>query len=429
MRILAIHPLSLRFAGYPYISEKARGLAEHGVEMAVLAPIDSGQTMVDGNRPFFRHIPIEFENGWVARSVKREVMRFDPDILHVWTPRGMPSRVGLELMVATGAKLVVNYEDPEHHHFDTTNGAFKCADSLAFMDKPFVAPEDVEAFLIRLNWHWVFESFRDPYSSSFLHPLFFALLNQAAAGFTAVCRPWIEVLHQRFRKPTLLMPHAVDFAKTTGADEIERDIRAELGISQNAFILLRAGIIYAFVNDLDVMLAGFADFVARHPNSILLMCGHDYQHEHTLESIKRLGIGDQVRWLGFLDAKTYTALLAAADVALCPGYPDDYNRFRLAGKIVEYMISGKAMICYATGIGEDLVNGRDALLLDEYTPERVCEHMNRLAEDEGLRRAMGANARKLAEQWFDIKTLSGRLRDFYQLIAGPSGSGSETSLV
>src|SRR5262245_63427811 len=58
--------------------------------------------------------------------------------------------------------------------------------------------------------------------------------------------------------------------------------------------------------------------------------------------------------------------------------------FRLAGKIVEYMLAGRAMVCYASGIGEDLVDGRDALLLDPYTPETVERQLLRARSEEHM---------------------------------------------
>ena len=141
------------------------------------------------------------------------------------------------------------------------------------------------------------------------------------------------------------------------------------------------------------MLEGYAAFLRTHPEARLVMCGHNYQEGRIATALERFGITDKVRWLGFLEAPEYQALLYAADVTLCPGYPDEYNRFRLAGKIVEYMIAGRPMICYASGIGEDLVDGRDALLLDPYTPEQVERQLTRAADPNCAARSGPARTR------------------------------------
>lgn len=419
MRVTFVYHAGLRYVGHKYLAEKITGLQRLGIECQMVAPHEGEQRFPDGSTPQYELVPIRFERGWCARSVKRAVNRFDPDIIHVWNPRSMLSRVALELMVGTGARLVVNYEDPEHFHFDAVTGPFKEAHRLGSLDQAFPTAADVEAFVSQLNWHWILETLPHPSSSDFLHPVFFALVNQLAAGFTGIWTPWVKLLSQRFRKPTELAPHAVDLDRWTLPATSPED-RSAFGLGAEDFILLRAGVVYHGLHDIENMLAGFADLVKSRPHCRLVLTGFDHQQEHTASLIRRLGVEKQVLRLNVLGDEDYRRILALADVGLCPGYPDDYNRYRLAGKIVEYMLAGKPMICYATGIGEDLTHGENALLLDEYTPERMCEHMLALADDSDLRRRLGAAARKQAEQWFDVRTAAKTLSAFYeQLVANP----------
>ncbi len=240
---------------------------------------------------------------------------------------------------------------------------------LAPLEKANPTPDDIGRFLRDMPWDWVLGTLRAPFATPFLHPLFFGLLNQSAAGFTGIWTPWVDLLAKRFERPSLLMPLAVDMARHQPPSPAAiAQARASLGLAPDALLLLRAGVLYAFVDDQEPMLEGFAAFLHTHPEARLVMCGHNYQEGRIAAALERFGIAKKVRWLGFLDAPDYAALLHAADITLCPGFPDEYNRFRLAGKIVEYMIAGRPMICYASGIGEDLVDGRDALLLDPYTP-------------------------------------------------------------
>ena len=323
----------------------------------------------------------------MTREARRAITRFEPDVIHVWTPRALPSRIALEARVATGADVVVNYEDPEHLHFEQAEGPFRSRDILAPLEKANPTPDDIGRFLRDMPWDWVLGTLRTPFATPFLHPLFFGLLNQSAAGFTGIWKPWVDLLATRFERPSLLMPLAVDLARlqAPSAEAIAQS-RASLSVGPDTLLLLRAGVLYSFVDDQTPMLEGYAAFLRTHPDARLVMCGHNYQEGRIATALERFGIAQKVRWLGFLDAPDYAALLHAADVTLCPGYPDEYNRFRLAGKIVEYMIAGRPMICYASGIGEDLVDGRDALLLDPYTPEQ-----GRAAADP--RRRSGAAAR------------------------------------
>ena len=428
MKIVIVYQSGFRYAGHDHIDLKVRELAKYGDTVAIVARYDEQPARYpDGSTPPYETIPIRFERGWTARSVKRRVARFDPDLIHVWSPRNLVSRIALELTIGTGAKLVVNYDDPEHFHFDTYSGFTKKRAFLDHLDKAIVGPEDIEQFFAGLNWRWILEKFSDPYGMPFLHPLFFGPLNQLASGFTAIVRPWVEVLQQRFRKPALLMPLAVDFAKLPAPTASPEETRARLGIDPDVFVFLRSGVIYDCVNDQPNMLAGFADLLKHHPKSILLLCGLDFRPDDTAAVIRRLGIEDNVRWLGFLNADEYLSTIAMADAVLCPGFPDEYNRFRLAGKYAEYLTRGKPIIGYASGIGEELVHGRDALLLSEYTPESVCECMLALVRDPQLRSELGRNAQRKARELFDVVPLAKRMHDFYSQIVQPADDSPETA--
>ena len=413
MRIVAVHQLGLANASHIYVDEYARALAHYGDEITLVAPHEGELRLLNGRKPFYDVIGVHFNGGWLDREVKRRVCQLNPDIIHVWSPRELASRVALELFVATGAPLVVNYEDPEHLYFEAASGPLKSEQILRHFDKPFVTSTDVEGFVSELNWHVVLENLTKIDKFAFLHPLFFGLLNRCASGFTGICRQWVELLRQRFRKPTLWMPLAVDFARLEQHRTGTSNVRRELDIADDAFLMLQTGTVYPFGNSIDVTLYGVADFVRRHSNSVFVLCGYNHQAERTKELVRELGLQAHVRLLGFLDTERYHGLLAEADVALCPGFPDDFNRYRIAAKIVEYMILGKPMICYGSGIGEDLVDGQDALLLVPFTPEHLAEQLTRAFEDPELRTRLGANARLRAREWFDVHPLAKRMHDFY----------------
>jgi glycosyltransferase involved in cell wall biosynthesis len=414
MKILLVHPLGLGFGAYKYIDQLARTLAGMGDTVKVLAPHDGNDRLLNDREPAFEFIPLAFDGPFVAREVKRQVTKFAPDIVHVWTPRALPSRVGLEMMLATGAKLIVNYEDPEHYHFDTMNGPVKSAQVLRHIDKAVITPGDVEAFVRELNWHWIFNTLNDPQATAFLHPLFFALVNHAAAGFTAIWHSWERVLADRFHKPVLVLPYAVDFDNLTEPDESIAETRRKLDVPADTLLILRSGTIYAMVQDQEIMFAGYAAFIRKHPDSLLLLAGVDIDPSKTDRMIERHGLQDHVRRLGVVRGTPYANLLQAADITLCPGYPDEYNRFRLAMKIIDYMTAGKPMICYGSGIGEDLQHESDALLLSEYTPDEVCHMLSRLAMDGALRASLGRAARQRAEEWFDVRQRAATLHAFYE---------------
>ena len=423
MRLLIVHPLDIAYSSYQYINALVHELKSLDIETAVLAPHDVKSVLPNGEIPSFQVIPMIFNEALLSRETKKTINAFNPDIVHAWNPREMVARAALEAVIGTGAKLVVNYEDPELFHFDTLMGPVKSSHVLRHVDKAFVTAQDIEAFVNEINWHWVVKNWQaPPHSGRFIHPLFFSMLNHMASGFTGIWRPWVQLLRDRFCKPTLLMPYSVDFV--TRPLSVKGDtlsIRAKLSIPQDTTLFLRTGMIYAIVNDQETLFAAFAKYLKQRTNGILVLCGSDGDPTATTAMIEKYGLTKHVRRPGFLDEDEYKALLDAADVFLCPGYPDDYNRYRLAMKIIEYLVLGKPMICYASGIGEDLVHGRDALLLDEYTPERFCKLMIQLGDDPALRNTLSRNARARAEEWLDVRKLAPQVTDFYKgLLRAPS---------
>ena len=97
----------------------------------------------------------------MTREARRAITRFEPDLIHVWTPRALPSRIALEARVATGADVIVNYEDPEHLHFEQAEGPFRSRDVLAPLEKANPTPDDIGRFLRDMPWDWVLGTLRD----------------------------------------------------------------------------------------------------------------------------------------------------------------------------------------------------------------------------------------------------------------------------
>ncbi len=430
MKLLIVHPLYTQWPPYiPLVDEKVRAMVRAGHDVLVLCEQAGAPVLFDGREAACPVFGYAFDkNGLIERSLKKRMVDFEPDLIHVWTPRSLPSRVGLELAVATGAKLAVNYEDPDPLHFGTTTGAFNGQSWIERFEQPGMTPGMIEEFLASMNWSWFLKTIQDPKPSEFLHPLYYLLLNYVAVGFSGICRRWVARLEHAYHKPVVHLPHSIDFKRTLSPKQDKAAIRREFGLASDALVLLRSGTVYSWVDDQEYMLLGFKAFLKDWPNTQLLLAGVDLKNEGTRieQRIASLGLCDHVRWMGFLNHEKYCKLLSISDIALCPGFADAYNRFRLATKIVDYMAAAIPMLCYAVGIGEELEHGRDAMLLDPYTPEQVRHCLDILARDAELRCYMGQQARVLAEQWFDTEKVGRRLVGFYKRLLEPDSDESDS---
>src|SRR5262249_25652325 len=104
-------------------------------------------------------------------------------------------------------------------------------------------------------------------------------------------------------------------------------------------------------------------------------------------------LSDGVIELGPVPWREIPNYLALADAFVQPGPPDDFNRYRLPSKLPEFLAMGRPVVLPHCNIGNDLVDGENALLLEEGTALEIADRVERLIDDPGLRRRLGAPVR------------------------------------
>ena len=114
-------------------------------------------------------------------------------------------------------------------------------------------------------------------------------------------------------------------------------------------------------------------------------------------------------------------LLDACDILVAPHVPlaDGSEFFGSPTKIFEYMAMGKGIVASRLGqIGEVLVDGETALLVEPGDVSELREAIVKLIEDEGMRRSLGARARETAEREHTWLHNAQRVLNEYQSLTG-----------
>src|SRR4029079_18728725 len=109
----------------------------------------------------------------------------------------------------------------------------------------------------------------------------------------------------------------------------------------------------------------------------------------------------RVIFTGAVGHKRVPGLLDACDILVAPHVPlaDGSEFFGSPTKIFEYMAMGKGIVASRLGqIGEVLVDGETALLVEPGDVEELKAAILKLVEDAELRRRLGTNARAAAEK-------------------------------
>ena len=72
--------------------------------------------------------------------------------------------------------------------------------------------------------------------------------------------------------------------------------------------------------------------------------------------------------------------LALADAYVQPGAPDEFNRYRLPSKLPEFLSMGRPVILPACNLGNELVDGEEALLLREGSALEIAARIENLLD-------------------------------------------------
>lgn len=197
-------------------------------------------------------------------------------------------------------------------------------------------------------------------------------------------------------------------------------VRAELGYGPNDFLLVHMGTVCKRKGQLVSSRA-----LARLANEVilpgerewkLLMVGARYIRQHEIDYIadcqrvlSDAGVADLATVLDV--RKNVLPFYLAADVVLCPSLNEV-----LPLVICEAMAFERPVIASRIdGIPEALSHGEEGFLIPPSDPSALYEAINRLAQDDDLRKRMGAAGRQRVLRQFSFKTMSTNYRDTIRL--------------
>ena len=149
----------------------------------------------------------------------------------------------------------------------------------------------------------------------------------------------------------------------------------------------------------------FAELVSRNEayksKVSLLLIGEGKTFPKVKRILKRTRIEDCVKCVGSICFEEVPSYLAACDILAAPHVcnKDGSNFFGSPTKLFEYMAMGKAIAASDLGqMSEILRNGENALLFEPGNVKDMSDKLELLIRDTGLRKKLGQNARKDAEE-------------------------------
>lgn len=162
--------------------------------------------------------------------------------------------------------------------------------------------------------------------------------------------------------------------------------------SRSSITILYVGRLYAAQKGLESLVRA----VALLPRSISVQvrfAGEDWGGAGLIRSLAaRLGVRDRIVLLGKLDRPSLLGEYARADVFVLPSL---FEPFGIV--LLEAMAAGLPIVATRVGgIPEIVSEGRSGLLVEPGEPAQLAEGIQRLCQDERLRRSMGKEGREIA---------------------------------
>lgn len=386
----------------------------HEVLLLLCGSMDTASVLPKAPKYVVREV--QFEEGLLAPPLAELIATFAPEIIHLWTPRHLPARVGLEAWSVSDARLVIHYEDDEEYILSEvgSNCAF-ARDDLALYQflrgETFDDAPELERHADSLNLEFLRQTVVDPYSWRWIHPLVTPVVEKLASGFTSISPAYGRFLSERSTQPIRTLYPGVDLERFIGLGR-DRQLERELGI-EGRTVFLYSGSIAAF-HDFTAFLEGLPAVVKDYPEVVVVQLGHNYIPHLTGPLLEKLGLTDHVVFAGPIPHSDMPRYLGLADVFLAVAALNRFNAHRLPSKIPEYMAIGRPILLSDTGAANELEDGAEVLKITGDSAEEIELAYRRALDLRSAWCSMGRRLRDKAKEIFDWKRNTENLVSYYE---------------
>lgn len=194
------------------------------------------------------------------------------------------------------------------------------------------------------------------------------------------------------------------------------DVRQKLGISPDRKVLLYVGRI-AKEKNMGTLFEAAQAAIAQDPRLMLLLVGDGPYREPCAELARRLGIGDRVRFVGFVPREEVDRYYAAADLFVFPSMTETQGL--VVGEAMAYGLP--AVVVQGGGAGAAVEDGVTGLLVRNDASEMATAIGDLLADDRRYADFSAAAARSV--RGYTASEMTDRVLDVYrEVLKGAAGN-------
>lgn len=392
----------------------ANCLADRGHDVLFLlnGEQETGELMAEP--PRYRLQQVGFKGGLLDARTREVVDRHDADIIHLWTPRHLPARVGLEAWAATGGRLLIHYEDDEEfilRHFGG-NERFGCDDLglYRFFWQRRPDPEALYEHATAMDLEFLRQTMLEPDAWSWLHPVVSPVVEKLAEAYTSISLAYRDDVLSKRDQPVEILYPGVDMERFSSTGR-STELRRELGLADRT-VLLYSGAI-ATIHDFTSYVNALPALCAEYPEVVVVQVGRNHIPELMSHKVRDLRLEDHLLLTGSVPHHRMPEYLALADAYLAPVRADDFNAHRLPSKIPEYMAMGRPMLVVDHGFGVELDDPSEVVKVSGDDPEEVERGLRELLSRRSHWQSMGEAAKDKARRLFDWGRNTEKLLELY----------------
>lgn len=207
-------------------------------------------------------------------------------------------------------------------------------------------------------------------------------------------------------KRVTVIPNAVDCGAFYAPDQRDH-YRSEFNLAPESQVVGYTGRL-DIQKRLDLLLAGFSQVLARHPQSRLMIVGKGSLRSKLEALAASLGISHAVIWTGF--RQDIPPLLAAMDIYVQPSANEG-----LSHSILEAMAAGKAVIVTDVGGAREVVtDGKTGILIPPGSASAIGSAIVNLLDHPEKRTALAQAGRRRVNQEFNVQRMADGYQEVYQ---------------
>ncbi len=127
------------------------------------------------------------------------------------------------------------------------------------------------------------------------------------------------------------------------------------------------------------------------PKLKFLFVGGGQSEEEVLKKVRDYNLTDRIITPGRVPHKEIPDYLQVMDICVLPGSKDYPNWYSAPGKIIEYGIMAKPVICYRAEPNEEIIGEKEGILINPGSTEDLSEGIIKLLRNPESRKELGKN--------------------------------------